>query len=232
MKEKKRILLIDKSLTVQKVVALTLDRGSYDLNFAETRDEAVQLIRELEPAAVLISDQIQSVDVKSFPKELELWLRGKPLPKIALIVSGDSEKPRHYAYFIKKPFAPSDLRGLIENMLMTDSFESSTLSVESDEKVLERKFDTVFNDESSLVEDTLRTSTHSNVDEDMWNEFKVTGDTPLLPDRPVSNESKVDDLSNEEIERLVGSALNRILPPIVERLVAERLDKLLQEPNS
>ncbi len=42
---RKRVLLIDESLTVQKVVALTLDKSRFSILYAKTRAEAMRLVR-------------------------------------------------------------------------------------------------------------------------------------------------------------------------------------------
>ena len=68
---KKKILLIDESLTVQKVVALTLDKAKYQLSFAKSRPEVMKLVLENPPDLILLSDQMSDMSVGNFPKEME-----------------------------------------------------------------------------------------------------------------------------------------------------------------
>jgi PleD family two-component response regulator len=70
---KKRILLLDESVTVQKVVALTLDRERFAITNAKTRSEAMKSILENPPDLILVSDQVAGVSASAFPKEVETW---------------------------------------------------------------------------------------------------------------------------------------------------------------
>src|SRR5215212_4572112 len=95
---KKRVLLVDESLTVQKVVALTLDRHRFAILYAKSRAEAMKLITESPPELILVSDHVADITASSFPKEVEAWMgRDQGLPPVVLITGQDIKEHRHYA---------------------------------------------------------------------------------------------------------------------------------------
>ena len=93
---KKRILLVDESLTVQKVVSLTLDKQRYAVLYARSRAEVMKMIVESPPELVLVSDQVSDIHWQSFPKEVEAWLgREHELPRIIFAAASESVLERY-----------------------------------------------------------------------------------------------------------------------------------------
>jgi len=155
---KKRILLIDGSLTVQKVVSLTLDKGRYHVVYAKSRVEAVQQINEATPDVILVSDQVTDITIPSFPKELETWLgRTHEIPPIVLITAQDIKEIRHYAGVLKKPFSPQALQALVQKFTLDNPTASGLGAPEEDfeDQRLQKIFNDTFNDEANLVRATF-----------------------------------------------------------------------------
>jgi len=185
---KKRILLIDGSLTVQKVVSLTLDKGRYHVVYAKSRVEAVQQINEATPDVILVSDQVTDITIPSFPKELETWLgRTHEIPPIVLITAQDIKEIRHYAGVLKKPFSPQALQALVQKFTLENPTASGLGAPEEDfeDQRLQKIFNDTFNDEANLVRATFeneieqedvtqvgistqRPSTHSTDSGSLW----------------------------------------------------------------
>src|SRR5688500_18899531 len=147
---KKKILLIDESLTIQKVVALTLDRARYHVAYAKSRAEAVKLVMEAFPELILVSDQIPDVQLATFPREVENWaLRGNyPAPAVVLITSQDPEQvpvARHYAGVLKKPFSPQTLLALVT--AHSPNLDEPFTEPNFEDQRLQKAFNEAFNDE-------------------------------------------------------------------------------------
>lgn len=150
---KKKILLIDESLTVQKVVALTLDKNRYALTFAKSRAEVTKLLLENPPDLILLSDQVGEFNAASFPKEMETWLGGvREAAPVILITAQDIKEQRHYAGVLRKPFSPQALQDLVQEWVKPETDSAGDLEDERLQKI----FNDTFADESTLVRETFR----------------------------------------------------------------------------
>lgn len=225
---KTHILLIDESLTVQKVVALTLEKSAYTVHFAVNRKEAGRLIVENTPHLILVSDQVKDLNAATFPKEVETWLkRNHDLPPMILITSHDIKEMRHYAGVLRKPFAPQVLKAVVESHAKIAPGETIAPPPVDDfeEERLEKAFNHRFSDEAQLVNETFGQTSQApvplrdnvlNLEESMA--YKTTLENQVQSQ-----------LEGRDLDAVVDKLLDRILPPIVERLVQERLDLLLRE---
>lgn len=248
---KQKILLVDDSLTVQKVVALSLDRNYYQILFAKNQSEALRSMAENEIGVALISESVSGLST-AFPKEAELRLgRNRRVPPMCLIsLRPDAGDRKHYAATIQKPFTPQTLTQMIESVLgaspppvhpMTGHCDEPERGTE--EERLHQVFNEAFPHESILVEETLR---HSEEQSDHSSELTpVSSDEPAplwdtlggsdmipmkLPSQPT--EAVRPHPLEENLDSLVAKKLDQVLPAIVERLVQERLDKLLAAQDS
>ena len=218
---KNQVLLIDDSLTVQKVVSLTLDKNKFSLTIAKTKAEALKILREKAMDVILVSDQVSDLVPSQFPKEVELWISGsRILEPMVLVTSQDLSEAKQYAAVLRKPFAPPALQSLVAELSQQKKKEIPTIiSVgEKDEFVeenLHHKFQENFAPDSELVNETMRTF-HSQASKES---------TPSL--EMFFNEQTRS--GNFDINQAIEKVLDKILPPIVEKLVKERLDSLLRE---
>ncbi len=299
---KKRILLIDESLTVQKVVALTLDKGMYQVLYARNRQEVINTVVDTAVDMILLSETVAGLPWQSFPKELESWL-GKMLspPPVVLITGQDIKEAKHYISILKKPFTPQALQDLVHGLVgeVEKTMEKDLTRILPAEDNLQATFNRAFSDEEELVRQTFlegeggasqessisrlkNLSSRSSASEEsvpitaaeLWEgerssskertvqrvpggpkesteELWGTHNSPIrsLPEdlnmmeqaNPVltSEESMAYKLAlenevktkvqNQDLHRMVETALMELMPPIVERLIQERLDKLLKE---
>lgn len=224
-KMKTRILLIDESLTVQKVVSLTLEKSAYQVQFALNRKEAGRIIVENTPHLILVSDQVKDLNASTFPKEVESWLgRNHDLPAMILITAQDIKEIRHYVGVLRKPFAPQVLKSMVD--AHTGAVQQHEAPNEFEEERLEKAFLKKFNDEEELVHQTFATEAPPE---------RTSSSIPLLNvEESVAYKSTLENqvkntLEGRDLDAVVDRLLDKILPPIVERLVHERLDALLKE---
>lgn len=162
---KKRVLLIDESLTVQKVVALTLDKSRFSVFYAKSRAEAMSFVANSTPNIILVSDQVSDVTISSFPKEVEAWLgKGRKAPPIILITSQEMAEARHYVAVLQKPFSPQALQTAVTEHADSEVAESPAAGAlphrlsaeEQEEQGLQKRFNDTFNDEARLVRETFQ----------------------------------------------------------------------------
>lgn len=156
---KKRVLLVDESLTVQKVVALTLDKNRYAVSYAKTKPEAMKLVIEHAPDLILVSDQVPELQAASFPREVEAWLaRRAPTPPCILITGQDVREVRHYVAVLKKPFSPQTLQNLVtEHGVVAPQPPPRQVVNQEDveDQRLQKIFNDAFADEAKLVRETF-----------------------------------------------------------------------------
>ncbi len=253
---KRKVLLIDDSVTVQKVVALSLEREPLQVLFATNRNEAIEKVRTEKPDLILASDQLKELPWASLPKEIESWL-GIPNPvPVVLITSQNISVAKHYHAVLKKPFTPDQLKTALGAALPQLEEEKGAVSaIQSDTADrIQESFHQKFKDEESLVRQTFKHhQTHAATADtagegielwsagekeqggnDLWSpNGKGTSGVVLSASDSLAYKatlaSKVEDtLSRSDIDKVVNEVLGRIVPPIVERLVKERLDELLK----
>ncbi|MBY0370028.1 hypothetical protein K2X33_05035 [bacterium] len=252
---KKRILLIDESLTVQKVVALTLDRERYTLSNAKNRPEAMKQVLESPPDLILVSDQVAGLTASSFPREVESWVgRDRKVPALVLITASDAKEQRGYVALLKKPFTPQALQICVNDALGGE---------EARETRLEKVFTETFSDEARLVEETYAAGIEMQdeeeeatllnipapgrqgppVEEDvatLWGSGKMAATETvqvLGPEDSMAYKAQLEKevrshLDAHDLEGVVREVLEKIVPPMVERLAQQRLDQLLKESES
>ncbi len=185
---KKRVLLIDESLTVQKVVALTLDKSRYSVAYAKSRNEAMTFVADSPPNLILVSDQVTDVTVPSFPKEVEAWLgRNHRPPPIILITGQDIKEMRHYAGVLKKPFSPQALQSLVTEHTAGAAPEAAPVnrpgaqSREAEDANLQSRFNEAFNDDAKLTRETFEAEAEAG-DRTLLN-IPAPAPEPPRPDR-------------------------------------------------
>lgn len=284
---KKRILLIDESVTVQKVVSLTLSKGDYQVLYARNRQEVLKMVVDTPMDLILLSENISGLSWQTFPKELESWLgKTTSVPPVALITGQGINEAKHYVGVLKKPFTPQGLQDLVSRVVGDDidavlSAGHSESSAVDAEDHLKNSFNRAFADEGDLARQTFA-GVNPNFSEQgaplpktaaqLWqNEVsnerapqRVPGEakertadlwgTQSLPVQALSEDLTMmqhenpvltsedsmayksalehevkSKLQNQDLYPMVERALVELLPPIVERLVQERLDRLLKE---
>ncbi len=187
---RKRVLLIDESLTVQKVVALTLDKSKFSILYAKTRAEAMRLVIENAPQLILVSDQVSDINVGAFPKEVEVWLnRRAPVPPLILITAQELKEVRHYTAVLKKPFSPQHLQKLVADKTVgievpqppkPSAAMGSTNPEDFEDQRLQKIFNDAFSDESRLVRETLESEATGSYAASADRE--VTANDPPMPE--------------------------------------------------
>ncbi len=259
---RQKILLLDDSVTVQKVVSLSLDKNRYQLLIARNRTEASRFIVDENPEIILVSDQVSDVDSSTFPKEVETWLgRTHNIPPMVLITADNINEAKHYKAVLKKPFTPQTLTALIHINAETAHAVPEPLwdkpkamhnfADDFEDQKLQKVFNDTFSEESRLVDETFSVDEAEAVTiikepkkSSLWSTEPTKKEKPVAQEHsPILTsqdsmaykarlDSEVEQrLDKENLNDVVDRVLQKMLPPIVEKLVTERLDKLLAEQD-
>lgn len=151
-----QILLIDDSLTVQKVVALTLDEPHFEVRYAKSRGDAMRAINERPVDVVLLGDNVADIQLNEFSRELESWVPPSHRRPPILLICGPDEDPsrweRTFDSVIQKPFSPSTLLNVVKKLGPSVKAEAGAQPAEGG---FESMFNDAFSDEASLVNATF-----------------------------------------------------------------------------
>jgi DNA-binding response OmpR family regulator len=268
---KKNVLLIDESLTVQKVVALTLDRQKYNVLSAKSRSEAMKVILESPPDMILVSDQVPSINASSFPGEVDSWVgKDRTTPPMVLITSQEVSEFGRYTSVLKKPFSPQALHALVVQHAGVNEPSAAPSAANPDgesEGRLQKIFNENFNDEADLVRQTFQNEYDSEENELLNTPNQSKGSNQDRPRKQpesaaelwgvgdpkshldgvseagvqlmgaedsmaykASLDSQIDRfLRSQNMEEIVARIVERMVPPIVEKIARERIDRLLKE---
>ncbi len=241
--------MIDESLTVQKVVALTLDRERYTITNAKTRSEAMKLVLESPPDLILISDQVAGVSAGAFPKEVETWVgRDRKQPALVLITGQDTKDSRGYRAVLKKPFAPAALQSAVSEAL-AGSEPVAAPTDDTDDMRLQKIFNDTFSDEAKLVAETYNAEV-KNAEDTLINipapsrraaalsqpeapeGLQVLGAEDSMAYKAQLEKEVGRQIESFDLEEIVHRLIEKMVPPIVERVAQQRLDQLLKESES
>ena len=134
---KRTILLADDSPTIQRLVAQTLDGGSFDLVSVSNGDAAVQKFDAVRPSAVLADIFMpgkNGYEVCSFVKGHPALDQTPVILLVGAFEAYDEDEARRVGAngHITKPFEPQQLLDLVSSMVASDAVEE-VLSASGDE---------------------------------------------------------------------------------------------------
>jgi len=274
-----KVLLIDSGVTVQKIVALSLDKSKYSGLFVASKEEAKKQILEQKPGLVLVSDRAAGIEWQRFPKEVETWLgRDGKMPAMVLLASGDIREAKHYQAVLQKPFTPQTLQDVLDNLinrekntelpsnnlsnklnserfnqLFQDSESDEIISTEEEQRPVANAREQLENLWESPAAPVVNPETRPQTESvsDLWgggsSSSSFMESQSQTPHAPVDSEPQIlrteeslayksllenqvqQKLESQNLNEMVEKVLARLLPPLVERLVQERLDQLLTE---
>jgi CheY-like chemotaxis protein len=113
----KRILLLDDSLTIQKVVKLTFTNSvEFEVRFAQSRKEASELLEQTKPDVVIAYIRFGGEAKPEYFLELR-----KHCPSILLLAESNevltSFEQAGFANFLRKPFLREELKSAVQGLL-------------------------------------------------------------------------------------------------------------------
>lgn len=252
-----KILLIDSGITVQKIVALSLDKSKYSGLYAGNKEEAKKMILEQNPQLILVSDRAQGVEWQRFPKEVEAWLgRNGQVPPIILLASGEVREAKHYQGVLQKPFTPQALEDMVASVLgsqvmplqgghdLNRLFEDSekedvTISHIKESLTSRERLESLW-DAPPATETSPQPVGTESVSE-LWGNPMATGETRSKETSSIENEMPSEILRTEESlayksllenqvqQQLESQNLTEMVEKVLSRLLPPMVERLVQE---
>lgn len=120
--EAKRILVVDDSPTVRRLIELILSQQGYKIYTAEDGDKGLEVAREVSPSAILVDFVMPRMNGHMFCKTLRSDPKMKDIPIILISSKGEVvgqafEESFGVLHYFTKPFEPDDLIAKLEQVL-------------------------------------------------------------------------------------------------------------------
>lgn len=184
-----KILLLNDNPVVNKLVTLSAQKTSDDLEIATTLDEINMLSCDL----LVIDDTLYSDE---FMQELKEKVEFK---KSLYICSKDSEIIDGFTSILKKPFLPTDLVDIFSQLSKDVNLDSSTESSESTEVYELEELNNQELPDSELNEKELNIDEKSD-EVESFEEASLSDETTKLDEPEISEEFKNEELSLDELD--------------------------------
>lgn len=121
MSEQKRILVVDDEPSIVKLATISLTREGYEVSEAYNGEEAIKKANEEKPDLILLDIMMPKMDGWEVTKHLKDNDDTKNIPIIMLTSKGVREQGVEgmgvVDEYFTKPFSPSGLAKLVQNVL-------------------------------------------------------------------------------------------------------------------
>ncbi len=113
-KEKKRVLLVDDDVDLQKMLRLRIEAEGYEFMSAHDGREMLNLIKTEKPDAILLDILLPNMDGYTALREMRKVEEFKDIPVIVLSAKerkkiGDLFALENVSFFLEKPYDTNDL---------------------------------------------------------------------------------------------------------------------------
>src|SRR5215831_6769546 len=117
-----RVLVIDDSPTITKVVQLVLTKAGYQVQTAADGEQGLQAIRAQRPALILLDFVMPRMNGYQFCRELTADAKLRDIPVILMSAKGDQVGERFVKVmgivdYITKPFSPEAITAVVQHTL-------------------------------------------------------------------------------------------------------------------
>lgn len=208
-----KVLLVDDSKTIQKVVSLILKGSTYSLFSAENKEEGEKLALQEKPDIILIDslDLVEAFKKNPQLSDIKLGLLYGNFKKI----SSELIKELHIDGALAKPFDAREFLKFLEDLIKVTSPVTTNARVLENVPIVTDEFKSLFNEEE--LENCL--------------DFLEQPTKPAIPPVPLFDDSQPITssvpITSETIERIC----KEIIPPLAEQIIREELQKLLNDKN-
>ncbi len=127
---KKSILVVEDEEDIQQLVSYNLVRAGFDVDCADTGEEALQMVRERQPDLVLLDLMLPGVDGSEVCRALRLDETTREIPIIMLTAKGEDDDvvaglDLGADDYVTKPFSPGILVSRIKAVLRRKAKEQN-----------------------------------------------------------------------------------------------------------
>ena len=134
MKKKHRVLIVDDSPTVRRLVTLALSQGGYEVITAENGKEGLETAKRKKPSVILVDFVMPEMNGYEFCKNVRSDSQICNIPIVLITSKGKDvgkgfEKNFGISYYLQKPFEPETLMKILKNVLSARAKKSRAGSV-------------------------------------------------------------------------------------------------------
>ncbi|MGC8768161.1 response regulator [Calditerrivibrio sp.] len=195
---KNRIMLVDDSITIHRVIDLSLESDRFEVEKAFTYEDAINKIKKFNPGVVLLDNKLEGVNVASFVKELKSTYGARVILLVGAFDDFDESKLMQYGCddFLVKPFSSQSLEDKLVNLLPQNENEDIVVSpVEEKDAAVEELMSKISEDVG--FDELAKEPKENEIFEET--DLKIDLDEPVLEvDKTVSGDVKSE--KNEELQ--------------------------------
>lgn len=127
---KNRIMLVDDSITIHRVIDLSLESDRFEVEKAFTYEDAINKIKKFNPELVLLDNKLEGVNITSFVKELKSDYGARVILLVGAFDDFDESKLIQYGCddYLVKPFSSQSLEDKLVNLLPQNETEDIVVS--------------------------------------------------------------------------------------------------------
>jgi CheY-like chemotaxis protein len=227
-----KILLVDGSITVQKIVEIVFSGNEYELTVVESGEEALQIVKNVVPDVMLVGAMLAGKSGFDVCREV----RNDPaLAHIGILlmagtfelIDANKAKANGADEFIEKPFGSQSLLDATTKLVELSRQRRGTALVYSVDEPFQSgpevigEAEVIDDDEpeTGFYEYSLKPG-NSTVQEDSFQEQSASSAPPEIDE--VQLRSIISNISGEVIERIV----REVVPGIAEELIMEEIRKI------
>lgn len=136
---KNRILLIDDSITIHRVIDLSLDSDLYEVEKVFTYEEAIPRIKSFNPEVILLDNKLEGVNVKDLVDEIRSLSSAKIILLVGAFDNFDEGKLSEYKSdsFLVKPFNSQSLEEKLIKLIPPKDVEDIVVDVPEKDAAVE-----------------------------------------------------------------------------------------------
>lgn len=151
---KSRVLLIDDSITIHRVIDLSLDLDMYELEKAFTYEEAIAKMKNFTPDIVLIDNKLEGTNVKELIREIKSKCPAKVVLLVGAFDNFDASKMPDFNCddYLVKPFNSQTLEDKLGNLLPPKENEDIVVEVQEKDAAVEELMSKISQDIASFEE--------------------------------------------------------------------------------
>ncbi len=194
---KNRILLVDDSITIHRVIDLSLETDRFEVEKAFTYEDAINKIKKFNPEVVLLDNKLEGVDINRFIEELKNVYGSKVILLVGAFDNFDESKIAQYGCddFLVKPFSSQSLEDKLSKILPEYEGESIVVPLPEEKDVAVEELMSKISEDVDLEElkkDTIDTNFFEETD------LKIELEEPSVEEQVLKSEELDLDLKSVE----------------------------------
>ncbi|MCA1927942.1 MAG: response regulator [Calditerrivibrio sp.] len=201
---KNRVLLVDDSITIHRVIDLSLDGDIYEVGKVFTYEEAIPRIKSFNPEVILLDNKLEGVNVKQFVDEIRSLTSAKIILLVGAFDNFDEAKLSEFKSdgFLVKPFNSQSLEEKLVKLLPLKEIDDIVVDVPEKDAAVEELMSKIQEDvdfDNKVYTNSNTAFESADVSIDLDSSSSVKQDIPDIEKLDSAKDSKIDEIDLGDI---------------------------------